>query len=86
MNPELEGFNRDNHDPELVATWKEGQTGYPMVDAAMRCLRETGWINFRMRAMAASACFQLLQQPWQIGADWYHYHLIDSDAAINYTQ
>jgi len=86
VNPELEGFNREAHDPELVAAWKEGRTGYPMVDAAMRCLRETGWLNFRMRAMAASAYFHLLQQPWQIGADWYHYHLIDSDAAINYTQ
>lgn len=86
VNPELEGFNRDNFDPELVMAWKEGRTGYPMVDAAMRCLRETGWLNFRMRAMGASAYFHLLQQPWQIGADWYHHHLIDSDAAINYTQ
>jgi deoxyribodipyrimidine photo-lyase len=86
VNPELEGFNREHHDPALVTAWKEGRTGYPMVDAAMRCLRETGWLNFRMRAMAASAYFHLLQQPWQIGADWYHHHLIDSDAAINYTQ
>ncbi len=86
VNPELEGFNRDTHDPDLVAAWKEGRTGYPMVDAAMRCLRETGWLNFRMRAMAASAYFHLLQQPWEVGADWYHHHLIDSDAAINYTQ
>ena len=86
VNPELECFNRETHDPELVTAWKEGRTGYPMVDAAMRCLRGTGWLNFRMRAMAASAYFHLLQQPWQIGADWYHHHLIDSDAAINYTQ
>ena len=86
VNPELEGFNRDTYDPELVAAWKEGRTGYPMIDAAMRCLRETGWLNFRMRAMAASGYFHLLQQPWRIGADWYHHHLIDSDAAINYTQ
>jgi deoxyribodipyrimidine photo-lyase len=57
-----------------------------MVDAAMRCLRGTGWLNFRMRAMAASAYFHLLGQPWRIGADWYHHHLVDSDAAINYTQ
>jgi deoxyribodipyrimidine photo-lyase len=86
VNPELAGFNHDTHDPALVTAWKEGRTGYPMVDAAMRCLRETGWLNFRMRAMAASAYFHLLQQPWQIGADWYHHHLVDSDAAINYTQ
>jgi deoxyribodipyrimidine photo-lyase len=86
VNPELTGFNRDTYDPELVAAWKAGRTGYPMVDAAMRCLRGTGWLNFRMRAMGVSAYFHLLQQPWRIGADWYHHHLIDSDAGINYTQ
>jgi deoxyribodipyrimidine photo-lyase len=86
VNPELKGFNRDRYDAELVTAWKEGRTGYPMVDAAMRCLSGTGWLNFRMRAMAASAYAHLLQQPWRLGADWYHHHLIDSDAAINYTQ
>ncbi|PSP81002.1 deoxyribodipyrimidine photolyase [Halobacteriales archaeon QS_4_69_225] len=86
VNPELKWFNREEYDPELVAAWKAGRTGYPMVDAAMRCLRETGWLNFRMRAMGASAFSHLLQQPWKIGADWYHHHLVDSDVAINYTQ
>jgi deoxyribodipyrimidine photo-lyase len=57
-----------------------------MVDAAMRCLRATGWLNFRMRAMCVSAYFHLLAQPWQVGADHFHYHLIDSEASINYTQ
>ena len=86
VNPVLRGFNRDRYDPELVAAWKDGRTGYPMVDASMRCLRETGWLNFRMRAMCASFFFHVLQQPWRIGADYYHYHLIDSVASINYTQ
>jgi deoxyribodipyrimidine photo-lyase len=39
-----------------------------------------------MRAMCASVFADLLQQPWWIGADFYHYHLVDSDPAINYTQ
>ncbi len=86
VNPALEGFNEAHHDPELVAAWKRGETGFPMVDAAMRCLRETGWLNFRMRAMAASFFAHVLQQPWWIGADWYHHHLLDSDVGINYTQ
>ena len=86
VNPVLEGFNEDNHDPELVAAWKRGRTGFPMVDAAMRCLRRTGWLNFRMRAMGASFFAHILQQPWWIGAEWYHHHLIDSDVGINYTQ
>ena len=85
-NPELRWFNREKYDPDLVAAWKRGETGYPMVDAAMRCLRETGWLNFRMRAMCVSFYFHVLQQPWQRGADWFHHHLIDSEASINYTQ
>ncbi|SDF52121.1 deoxyribodipyrimidine photo-lyase [Halorubrum xinjiangense] len=86
VNPVYEGFNSDRHDPGLVAAWKEGETGFPMVDASMRCLRETGWLNFRMRALCASVYFHVLQQPWRIGADHFYEHLIDGDAAINYTQ
>ena len=86
VNPVFEGYNDDRHDPELVAAWKAGRTGFPMVDASMRCLAETGWLNFRMRAMCASFFAHVLQQPWWIGADWYHHHLIDSDVGINYTQ
>ena len=86
VNPVLEGFNADRRDPELIAAWKAGETGYPMVDASMRCLAETGWLNFRMRALCVSFYYHLLQQPWQEGADWYHHHLVDSVASINYTQ
>ena len=86
VNPVLEGFNADRRDDELIAAWKAGETGYPMVDASMRCLAETGWLNFRMRALCVSVYYHVLQQPWWIGADWYHHHLIDSTASINYTQ
>jgi deoxyribodipyrimidine photo-lyase len=86
VNPVLEGFNAEQYDPDLVAAWKHGQTGFPMVDASMRCLRQTGWLNFRMRSMCASVYYHLLQQPWRIGADWFYHHLIDASAAINYTQ
>jgi len=57
-----------------------------MVDASMRCLRRTGWLNFRMRAMCASFLCDLCQQPWRPGADWYYRQLLDADPAINYTQ
>ncbi len=86
VNPAFEEFNADRHNPALVDAWKHGQTGFPMVDASMRCLRETGWLNFRMRAMCVSIFTHILQQPWWIGADWFHHHLIDSDVGINYTQ
>jgi deoxyribodipyrimidine photo-lyase len=86
VNPVMEDFHADSHDSALVDAWKQGETGYPLVDTSMRCLRETGWLNFRMRAMCASFLCDLCQQPWQIGADWFYYHLIDADPAINYTQ
>jgi len=86
VNPVMEEFHADTHDPALVDAWKRGETGYPMVDASMRCLERTGWLNFRMRALCASAFCDLLQQPWRVGADWFYYHLVDADPAINYTQ
>jgi deoxyribodipyrimidine photo-lyase len=47
-------------DPEMLASWLAGKTGFPLIDACMRCLQETGFLNFRMRAMVVSfACFGL---------------------------
>lgn len=47
---------------EYINAWKEARTGYPLVDACMKCLQETGWINFRMRAMLVSFfCHHLYQ-------------------------
>ena len=86
VNPVFRAFNRSNYDADLVDAWKRGETGFPMVDASTRCLRETGWLNFRMRAMCASFFGYILEQPWQVGADWFYYHLVDADPAINYTQ
>ena len=39
---------------QMLDAWKKGQTGYPLVDACIRSLRHTGWLNFRMRAMIVS--------------------------------
>ena len=86
VNPVFRRLNWDRRDDDLIAAWKRGETGYPMVDASMRCLRETGWLNFRMRAMCASFFGYVLEQPWRVGADHFYEHLIDADPAINYTQ
>jgi len=88
VNPALRGLYAEDEerDPGLIAAWKEGRTGYPMVDASMRALTQTGWLNFRMRAMVASFFGYLLKQWWRIGADFMYYHLIDADPAINYSQ
>ena len=86
VNPVFRGMNRSTHDPELVAAWKRGETGFPMVDASMRALARTGWLNFRMRAMCATFYTYILRGWWKVGADWYYRHLIDADPAINYQQ
>lgn len=59
LNPAYDSIEYDDDSGHLAA-WISGQTGYPMVDACMRCLSETGFMNFRMRAMVVSfACFGL---------------------------
>lgn len=86
VNPVFRGINRDSHSPELHKKWKNGRTGYPMVDASMRSLKQTGWINFRMRAMCSSFYTFILRCWWKKGADWFYKKLVDADPAINYAQ
>ncbi len=72
--------------PSHIEAWKHGRTGWPMVDACMRCLKETGWINFRMRAMLVSVFCHHLDCNWKEGV----YHLanlfLDYEPGIHYTQ
>ena len=88
VNPVFQGLfaSEEERDSDLIRAWKEGRTGFPMVDASMRALVETGWLNFRMRAMVASFFGYILKQWWKVGADFMYYHLIDADPAINYAQ
>ncbi|MFB6125879.1 MAG: FAD-binding domain-containing protein [Halolamina sp.] len=86
VNPVFRGLFRDRHDPETARAWKEGQTGFPLVDASMRALRETGWLNFRMRAMCTTFYALVLRNWWRVGADHFYRHLVDADPAINYAQ
>jgi deoxyribodipyrimidine photo-lyase len=60
-----EGLRPRHADPERLAAWAGGRTGYPFIDAAMRYLTATGWINFRMRAMLMSFASYDLWLPWQ---------------------
>jgi len=71
---------------DFIEAWKTGSTGYPLVDACMRCLHATGWINFRMRAMVLSFLCHHLDQDWRHGT----YHLarlfLDYVPGIHYPQ
>ncbi|MGL6096043.1 MAG: FAD-binding domain-containing protein [Fimbriiglobus sp.] len=53
------------NDDRLHAAWRDGRTGYPLVDAVMRCLAATGFVNFRMRAMAVSFACHVLHLDWR---------------------
>lgn len=86
VNPVFRGMNRSTHKEKYHEKWKDGLTGYPMVDASMRALNQTGWMNFRMRAMCSSFYTYILRCWWKEGADWFYKKLIDADPAINYAQ
>lgn len=66
--------------------WKEGKTGYPLVDACMRCLSETGYLNFRMRAMAVSFFTHNLWQPWQEATAHLSQMFLDFEPGIHFPQ
>ncbi|KJH69632.1 FAD-binding domain-containing protein [Aliterella atlantica] len=76
----------DEEKQELFAAWKEGQTGFPLVDASMRQLLAMGWMNFRMRAMCATFLCINCGISWHHGATHYIKYLVDTDLAINQWQ
>lgn len=85
INRGYEQMTYQNND-SLLEKWKEGKTGFPMVDASMRCLINTGWLNFRMRAMLVSFLCHYLEQDWRRGV----YHMaklfLDYEPGIHFTQ
>ena len=64
-------------------SWKAGETGFPIVDAGMRQLRETGFMHNRVRMIVASFLVKDLHLPWQWGAQWFLDQLVDGDMANN---
>ena len=65
LHPAYEGLRPDVPDPALLLAWQTGQTGVPFVDACMRYLIATGWLNFRMRAMLMSFASYQLWLDWR---------------------
>ncbi|MCM3710512.1 cryptochrome/photolyase family protein [Sporosarcina luteola] len=68
---------------EQLTKWKRGQTGYPLVDAGMRELWETGVMHNRVRMVTASFLVKHLLIPWQEGYEWFKHTLLDFDTANN---
>jgi deoxyribodipyrimidine photo-lyase len=82
LQERMHGFSWNRSHPALEA-WREGATGYPLVDAGIRQLHETGWMHPHVRAVAASfLCFDL-GVDWRVGrAEWDRW-LIEDDAALS---
>ncbi|KAK1887715.1 Deoxyribodipyrimidine photo-lyase [Dissostichus eleginoides] len=74
---------RWSSDRDHLKAWQRGRTGYPLVDAAMRQLWLTGWMNNYMRHVVASFLIAYLYLPWQEGYRWFQDTLVDADVAID---
>ncbi|QLG47729.1 cryptochrome/photolyase family protein [Natrinema halophilum] len=89
FNPEIvsdnfSGYANDiewRDDPTALEAWKAGETGYPIVDAGMRQLREEGWMHNRVRMLVASFLTKDLLLDWRLGYDWFRQLLADHDTA-----
>jgi deoxyribodipyrimidine photo-lyase len=69
------------NDSEEIAAWKAGETGYPIVDAGMRQLRQEAFMHNRVRMIVASFLTKDLLADWRIGLAWFKRHLVDHDPA-----
>ncbi|MHC4975680.1 MAG: deoxyribodipyrimidine photo-lyase [Planctomycetota bacterium] len=74
---------RWSSDDALYRAWCEGMTGYPIVDAGMRQLRETGWMHNRLRMITSMFFSKNLFLDWRLGERHFMRHLIDGDLASN---
>jgi deoxyribodipyrimidine photo-lyase len=70
-------------DAAALRAWQKGRTGYPIVDAGMRELWETGWMHNRVRMIVASFLVKDLLLSWRSGAEWFWDTLVDADLANN---
>lgn len=71
------------NDSALFQAWCEGNTGFPIVDAAMRQLNQTGWMHNRLRMITAAFLTKLLLIDWRKGEQFFMEHLLDGDYASN---
>jgi deoxyribodipyrimidine photo-lyase len=82
LNPKFANFPWENTETFLRA-WQKGETGYPIVDAGMRQLWQTGWMHNRVRMIVGSLLVKHLLQHWHEGARWFWDTLVDADLANN---
>jgi deoxyribodipyrimidine photo-lyase len=81
--PEFDRFEWQSLSRDELRAWQQGRTGYPLVDAGMRQLWQTGWMHNRVRMAAASFLVKNLLADWRVGEEWFWDTLVDADAASN---
>ena len=77
---------RNEYNKDIISKWKEGKTGIPIIDACMRCLDKTGYLNFRMRAMIVSFAAFNLWQNWKNFSHFLARKFLDYEPGIHYSQ
>lgn len=82
FKPETEKI-KWHFDEKKLRAWHEGQTGIPIIDAAMRQLNKTGWMHNRLRMIVAMFFSKNLFFDWRLGEDYFIRHLMDGDLAAN---
>ena len=86
QHPAYDGLRAEAFDADRFAAWAAGRTGFPLVDACMRALQQTGWINFRMRAMLAAFSAYHLWLHWREPALHLARLFTDYEPGIHYPQ
>ncbi|MEO1491510.1 MAG: deoxyribodipyrimidine photo-lyase [Pseudomonadota bacterium] len=86
MHPAYEGLREGDHDPARLEAWLAGRTGLPLVDACMRALMATGWLNFRMRAMCVSVAAYHLWLDWRSFGPGLAQLFTDFEPGIHWSQ
>ena len=86
MHKAYDGLREPHFDEAHFAAWAEGRTGYPFIDACMRSLRATGWLNFRMRAMLMSFASYHLWLHWRETSVFLARQFTDYEPGIHYAQ
>lgn len=86
MHRACDGLRPEATDDRLFEAWKTGRTGYPLVDACMRAVLSTGWLNFRMRAMVVSFASYHLWIDWRPTSRWLARMFTDYEPGIHFNQ
>ena len=86
MHQAFEGLREPHHNEAFLDAWCKGQTGYPFIDACMRSLVQTGWLNFRMRAMLVSFAAYHLWLDWRAFGPHLARQFTDYEPGIHYSQ